>query len=1236
MSSKVKCTCGWSWNKSDSSKKDMYICHQCGKDNTMKDGGWLNKFDAPEAENGIEGTMGGLTDQGFNYNGAWGGTMAMGGSLPGAVGFTYARTQGSAPANGKYTKKTKASAQNGEEMKFYQEGLDWKPKNISRNGIGINKFQDGGTKSKAVDFFTDALDVASYLSPVTAIPKLVGKGVKQLGKVALSRAAENLNPFDYGEEGNTLVDRVKNTILLNEKEGWRENVDERLKKGRQNISDEEAVRLDLLQMYAGKPQLTNSIIQSQYRPSVSKNKQDKYYSSPAIERSIIENLYNPTQLNLFKGVNVKSKQDIDNLIKTQLLLEGEDERKSVGKVAKVPGLGFATLSAGEDESGPYLSYYDKWDINPFSGQYSSSDNSILNKIGKKYLSSGDIAEGLSNVPEIYGRIYFDKKTGKPRKMQEGGVIEDPNGQWSHPGEITRIPSNQITMQGVDYPVLGISDTGDMQMMYPNQDYTYDGESVTEYPMMQVGGKVSLRSLMNNDDLKAKSDATKVVPQKTMTKEQAAKFKARKDAEELQRRKSAIAKSVEAKSKTFSVQNLADESGAIGDKFRIFPNDPDSFIDEYINPGVMIGNMASGIGRIPLNIQEGNYGQAAMSVATPLAVGALAGIGAQSTGQFANNLVNPFAGTGEFLTTQTPLKNVYKINPWAFKPNPEAYYRGIGKSGFDQAIETGVIGGRPNSTFGEDVYMSSMLDVAKQYSKDFKNPFNKNFGVKGVGNKTGYIAEIPRTSLTNPNSPTPYETWPGTFFHEFKNPKAIPLDDVKLLKEDWLRGYKQINVPANSVTPQPNTANTWQLQELPGLHLKSTMEGEAISRIVEPKTGLINTEQALAIIGKESGGADKVALIRQGLGDNIPKKMDFNDFRKTVQDQLIPLEKQFSTQRSDYGIDRLGYNEGNFTTSTVGDRIVHNLESDLIENETLILGNKNKFGRGSDAHGNPEETLGHAHFLRDVETPDVLTVTQIQSDAFQGTNRTMPRNIEDATQKLNETKSDSEYVLKLMGNEKEKFKGVFDNANKHLQLDQATVDNFAQKSLLDKNHQERYLQELVDYAGKRGDVNKVRVPTSDTAAKVQGYTPIQESTLGAVTKKQLDESSTFEEFFALKKEEIGDYELNSEELNTFKKIYTNYKTGNLGKIYDPSHTTILKKYSEQPKTIKKLFGKEPTIVTDSKGNTWYEFDIPKKFKEGKGEIKAFGLSPFALPTALGLGAASQIEQKKNGGWLNKYN
>jgi len=93
----------------------------------------------PKAQNGIEGTMAGLTDKGFNYNSAWGGQFQMGGSLPGATGMMYARTQSPAPSNGPYAKKTKASAQNGKEMKFYQEGLDFKPKTISKKGSKIIK-----------------------------------------------------------------------------------------------------------------------------------------------------------------------------------------------------------------------------------------------------------------------------------------------------------------------------------------------------------------------------------------------------------------------------------------------------------------------------------------------------------------------------------------------------------------------------------------------------------------------------------------------------------------------------------------------------------------------------------------------------------------------------------------------------------------------------------------------------------------------------------------------------------------------------------------------------------------------------------------------------------------------------------------------------------------------------------------------------------------------------------------
>ena len=44
MKGNVTCSCGHSWSKLDSSKKDATVCHICGKDNTMKDGGWLDKY----------------------------------------------------------------------------------------------------------------------------------------------------------------------------------------------------------------------------------------------------------------------------------------------------------------------------------------------------------------------------------------------------------------------------------------------------------------------------------------------------------------------------------------------------------------------------------------------------------------------------------------------------------------------------------------------------------------------------------------------------------------------------------------------------------------------------------------------------------------------------------------------------------------------------------------------------------------------------------------------------------------------------------------------------------------------------------------------------------------------------------------------------------------------------------------------------------------------------------------
>lgn len=66
----------------------------------------------------------------FNPRGKF--NFQMGGAIPGANGFQYARH--GAPSEGKYAKKTLPSAQSGKMMSYYQQGLDFEPKTISEDG----------------------------------------------------------------------------------------------------------------------------------------------------------------------------------------------------------------------------------------------------------------------------------------------------------------------------------------------------------------------------------------------------------------------------------------------------------------------------------------------------------------------------------------------------------------------------------------------------------------------------------------------------------------------------------------------------------------------------------------------------------------------------------------------------------------------------------------------------------------------------------------------------------------------------------------------------------------------------------------------------------------------------------------------------------------------------------------------------------------------------------------------
>jgi hypothetical protein len=45
-----------------------------------------------------------------------------------------------------------------------------------------------------------------------------------------------------------------------------------------------------------------------------------------------------------------------------------------------------------------------------------------------------------------------------------------------------IPSGEITMKNVEFPVLGIDNKGNSKIMQPGKDYSYPGDTVLEVPM----------------------------------------------------------------------------------------------------------------------------------------------------------------------------------------------------------------------------------------------------------------------------------------------------------------------------------------------------------------------------------------------------------------------------------------------------------------------------------------------------------------------------------------------------------------------------------------------------------------------------------------------------------------------------------------------------------------------------------------------------------------------------------
>lgn len=158
--------------------------------------------------------------------------------------------------------------------------------------------------------------------------------------------------------------------------------------------------------------------------------------------------------------------------------------------------GYQPISA--DVPHPQAKMAELQKIHPMSWEKTSSPNPID--------WSGAITEGLlafdavlprekSRVPIVQPQDTYNQHpygTGSQAIYKDGGKISKTGYKRDSKDKnapFLTIPTGDITMQGVDFPVYGVDNAGNGKMMYPGNDYKFPGNRVTEYPMMQRGGKV---------------------------------------------------------------------------------------------------------------------------------------------------------------------------------------------------------------------------------------------------------------------------------------------------------------------------------------------------------------------------------------------------------------------------------------------------------------------------------------------------------------------------------------------------------------------------------------------------------------------------------------------------------------------------------------------------------------------------------------------------------------------------
>lgn len=184
----------------------------------------------------------------------------------------------------------------------------------------------------------------------------------------------------------------------------------------------------------------------------------------------------------YKGLN---KTDTKELVDRNALIKlgssfddkAEEEHYALEMKADLDAIRYLLYSMGIYDAGQEdFDYYDMTQT-----REALKDSPLFKRLMKNYDDNdfmwlmNNVALGDPTDDQVYEDIQYAREGGFSEK---GYKKNSPDKDRA----FNIIPGNDITMKGVDFPVLGIDNLGNGKIMKPGKNYKFKGDSVLEFPL----------------------------------------------------------------------------------------------------------------------------------------------------------------------------------------------------------------------------------------------------------------------------------------------------------------------------------------------------------------------------------------------------------------------------------------------------------------------------------------------------------------------------------------------------------------------------------------------------------------------------------------------------------------------------------------------------------------------------------------------------------------------------------